>query len=433
MERRLWHTISAGVVTALVGFLGASVVVLAGLRGVGASTGQAASGLLAVGVTQGLGTIWLSRRHRIPVVLAWSTPGAALLASTGAVHGGWPAAVGAFLMVGGLILVTAAWPRLGDLIAAIPAPIAQAMLAGVLLELCLAPVHGLAAQPALVAPVVVAWLVLLRFAPRWAVPGAFVVTVAAISVWLGLHGGLAGPLLPRVALTAPTFTWASLLSLAIPLFVVTMASQNVPGVAVLSSYGYAAPWREAMTVTGAGTVLGACAGGHAINLAAITAAMAASPDAHPDPERRWLVAQFTGCTSLVLAASSTLLVTVVAAAPAGVTSAFAGLALLATLAASLTGALADPDDRIPAVVTFVVAGSGVTFLSVGAAFWALAAGLVVRMVLRGSSPAGRQSAQPSGSSQPARPPEPVPAQSAESRDETTQQPDGRPAGTAVDG
>ncbi|WP_238435544.1 MULTISPECIES: benzoate/H(+) symporter BenE family transporter [unclassified Frankia] len=381
------HTVSAGVVTALVGFLGASVVVLTGLRGVGASTGQAASGLLALTVTQSLGTIWLSRRHRIPVVLAWSTPGAALLASTGAVHGGWPAAVGAFLVVGGLILLTAAWPRLGDLIAAIPTPIAQAMLAGVLLELCLAPVHGLATQPALVAPVVVAWLLLLRFAPRWAVPGAFVVTVAAIGIWLGLHGGLHGPLLPRAELTTPAWTWASVLSLAIPLFVVTMASQNVPGVAVLSSYGYAAPWREAMTVTGLGTLVGASAGGHAINLAAITAAMAASPDAHPDPRRRWLVAQAAGCTGLVLAAGSTVLVTVVAAAPAGVTAAFAGLALLATLASSLTGALADPADRIPAVVTFVVAGSGVTLLSVGAAFWALAAGLAVRTVLRGPPPA----------------------------------------------
>ena len=126
-----------------------------------------------------------------------------------------------------------------------------------------------------------------------------------------------------------------------------MASQNVPGVAVLSSYGYAAPWREAMTVTGLGTVAGACAGGHAINLAAITAAMAASPDAHPDPKRRWLVAQATGGTELVLAACSTVLVTVVAAAPPGVTAAFAGLALLGTLASSLTGALAEPADRRP--------------------------------------------------------------------------------------
>jgi len=402
----MWHTVSAGVITALVGFVGAAVVVLAGLRGVGASTGEAASGLLAVTVTQGLGTILLSRRHRIPVVLAWSTPGAALLASTGPVHGGWPAAVGAFFLVGGLILLTAAWPRLGTLIAAIPTPIAQAMLAGVLLELCVAPVHGLAAQPALVAPVALAWLLLLRFAPRWAVPGAFVVTVIVIVCWLGLNGGLSGPLLPRVRLTTPTWTWASLLSLAIPLFIVTMASQNVPGVAVLASYGYTVPWRESMTVTGLGTVLGAGAGGHAINLAAITAAMAANPDAHPDPKRRWQVAHVAGWTHLVLAACSTVLVTVVAAAPAGVVSAFAGLALMATLASSLTGALADPAERVPAVLTFVVAGSNLTFFGIGAAFWALAAGLAAHAVLRFPLAARRYTTPttPTGASDPPREP-----------------------------
>ncbi|ONH25686.1 benzoate transporter [Pseudofrankia asymbiotica] len=374
--------VSAGVVTALVGFASASVVVLAGLRAAGASPAQAASGLLAVTVTQALGTLWLSRRHRMPVLLAWSTPGAALLASTGAVDGGWPAAVGAFLVVGGLILLTALWPRLGGLIASIPAPIAQAMLAGVLLTLCLAPVHGLVDHPALVAPAVVVWLVLLRLAPRWAVPVAFAAAVVAIGIWLGRHGGLDGPLLPRVELTAPTLTWASVLSLAIPLYIVTMASQNVPGVAVLASYGYTVPWRESMTVTGVGTVVGAFAGGHAINLAAITAALAASPDAHPDPRRRWLVAHLAGWTFLVLALVSTVLVTVVTAAPAGVTTAVAGLALVGTLASSLTSALADPDDRQAAVVTFVVAASGITLASVGAAFWALAAGLLVRATLR---------------------------------------------------
>jgi benzoate membrane transport protein len=386
---RVVHLVSAGVVAALVGFASASVVVLAGLRAVGANPTQAASGLLAVTVTQALGTLWLSRRHRMPILLAWSTPGAALLASTGAVDGGWPAAVGAFLIVGGLILLTALWPRLGALIAAIPAPIAQAMLAGVLLSLCLAPVHGLVDHPALVAPAVVVWLVLLRLAPRWAVPAAFVAAVVAIGIWLGRHGGPGGPLLPRVVLTAPTLTWASVLSLAIPLYVVTMASQNVPGVAVLSSYGYAVPWRESMMVTGVGTVVGATAGGHAINLAAITAALAASPDAHPDPRRRWVVAHLAGWTFLALALVSMALATVVAAAPAGVTTAVAGLALVGTLASSLTSALADPDDRQAAVVTFVVAASGITLAGVGAAFWALAAGLLVRATLRRRPPPAR--------------------------------------------
>src|SRR5580704_1183508 len=162
----------AGVLTALVGFTSSFAVVLAGLRGVGATPAEAASGLLAVCATQAFGILWLVRRHRMPLTLAWSTPGAALLASTGIVHGGWPAAVGAFLVVGALIIVTGLWSRLGGLIAAIPAPIAQAMLAGVVLELCLAPVRGLAAHPWSVGPILLTWLVLLRFARRWSVPGA---------------------------------------------------------------------------------------------------------------------------------------------------------------------------------------------------------------------------------------------------------------------
>jgi hypothetical protein len=159
----------AGILTALVGFTSSFAVVLAGLRAVGASPAQAASGLLAVCATQALGMLWLARRHRIPLTLAWSTPGAALLASTGVVRGGWPAAVGAFLVVGALVIATGLWSRLGGLIAAIPTPIAQAMLAGVVLELCLAPARGLAAHPWEVGPIVATWLVLLRAARKWAV------------------------------------------------------------------------------------------------------------------------------------------------------------------------------------------------------------------------------------------------------------------------
>ncbi|WP_017934349.1 benzoate/H(+) symporter BenE family transporter [Nocardioides sp. Iso805N] len=378
MER--WRIATAGAVTALVGFASSALVVIAGLRAVGASTTQAASGLLALSVAQGIGTLWLSRRHRIPVLLAWSTPGAALLASTGRVAGGWPAAVGAFLVVGVLILLTGLWPRLGRLIASIPPALARAMLAGVLLELCLAPVHGVIAHPALLAPPLLLWLVLLRWAPRWAVPAAFVAAMATLGIWLTQHGGLDGPLLPRVELTAPTLTGGAVLTIALPLYVVTMASQNVPGVAVLASFGYQAPWRPAMTTTGIGTIAAACAGGHAINLAAITAALAASPEAHPDKDRRWRVAAAAGWTFLVLALGSAALTTLVAAAPAGVATGVAGLALVGTLAASLNAAIAEERDRLAAVVTFVVAASGITALGIGAAFWALLAGLVLRVV-----------------------------------------------------
>src|SRR5215472_1169583 len=198
----------AGILTALVGFTSSFAVVLAGLRGVGASPAEAASGLLSVCATQSLGVLWLVRRHRIPLTLAWSTPGAALLASTGVVHGGWPAAVGAFLVVAALIVLTGLWPRLGKLIVAIPAPIAQAMLAGIVLELCLAPVRGLGSHPWAVGPILLTWLLLLRLAPKWAVPAAFVVTLVVVGIDVAHRGGAHGALLPHLDLTMPAFTGA---------------------------------------------------------------------------------------------------------------------------------------------------------------------------------------------------------------------------------
>ncbi|MFL6158789.1 MAG: benzoate/H(+) symporter BenE family transporter [Marmoricola sp.] len=372
----------AGVMAALVGFSSSFAVVLAGLQAVGATSAQAGSGLLALCVTQALGILWLTWRHRTPLVLAWSTPGAALLVSSGAVEGGWAAAVGAFVVVGVLILLTALWPRLGDLIAAIPTPIAQAMLAGVLLSICLEPVRALADRPGLVAPILVVWLVVLRLAPKLAVPAAFVTTMVVVAGYLVDHGTGHLGVAPHVAWIAPDLTWQGLVGLAVPLYVVTMASQNVPGVAVLATFGYQVPWREAMTVTGVGTVAGAFAGGHAVNLAAITAAMAASPEAHPDRDRRWIAAHSAGWAYLVLAAVSTALVSVVAVAPHGLVEVVAGLALLGTLGGALKGATAAETGREAAVVTFVVAASGVAFAGIGAAFWALVAGLAVHLVLR---------------------------------------------------
>ena len=376
--------VQAGILTALVGFTSSFAVVLAGLRAVGASPAEAASGLLAVCTTLAFGMLWLSGRHRIPLALAWSTPGAALLASTGVVHGGWPAAVGAFLVVGALIIITGLWSRLGSLIAAIPAPIAQAMLAGVVLELCLTPVRGFGAHPWQVGPIVATWLVLLRVARKWAVPGAFAVTLVMVGIDAGRAGGVHGVLLPHLVWTTPTFTWASLLGLALPLYVVTMAGQNVPGVAIMSSYGFQVPWRETMVVTGIGTAAGALAGGHAINLAAITASLVASPDADADPRRRWVASFTSGLSYLVLALLSTALTTFVSVAPLDVVGAVAGLALLGTLASSLASALSAAEGREAAAITFVVAASGLTFLGIGAAFWALAAGLLVHVVLRWS-------------------------------------------------
>lgn len=372
--------ISAGIVTAVVGSSSSFVVVLAGLTAVGASPAQAASGLLTLLVTQALGMLWLSVRHRTPITLAWSTPGAALLVSTGAVTGGWAAAVGAFVVTGALIVLTGLIPALGDLIARIPVSLARAMLAGVLLPICLEPVTGLADSPAYVGPVVLAWLVMHRISRRWAVPVSLVVALVVVVVSAGSSIS-SSDLAPTLTWTTPHWTVSAIVSIAIPLYIVTMASQNVPGVAVMSSYGYQVPWRETMTVTGIGTLVGAPFGGHAINLAAITAAMTAGPMAGADRSRRWRAVAAAAATYLVLALACGALTALVAAAPGDVMQAAAGLALLGTLAASLAGAIGDEDGREAAVVCFVIAASGVSILGIGAAFWALLAGLVLRPLL----------------------------------------------------
>ena len=378
----LSRPITAGVVTALVGFTSSFAVVLTGLDAVGASPAQAASGLLILSLTMGAACVILAWRYRMPITAAWSTPGAALLAAMSAVDGGWPAAVGAFLVVAALILLTALVPALGTLISAIPPSIAQAMLAGVLLPLCLAPITGMVANPWGVVPVVVVWLLFVRLAPRWAVPAAFAAATVVVIVGIALTGTAVDPalLVPSLEFTAPAFTPGAVVGIALPLFIVTMASQNVPGVAVMRSFGYEVPWRPAMLVTGIGSALGAPFGGHAINLAAISAALAAAPDAEPDARRRWIAGVSNGVSYLVLGGFSAVFAALVLLAPVAVIPAVAGLALFAAFGSAVQQAIDDPGERMPAVITFLVAASGIALLGISAAFWALVAGLIARGV-----------------------------------------------------
>ncbi|MFC4149000.1 benzoate/H(+) symporter BenE family transporter [Micromonospora mangrovi] len=375
----------AGVVTALVGFASSFTVVLAGLRAVGASDAQAASGLLVLCVAAGLCAVWLGLRHRLPMAIAWSTPGAALLVATGPVPGGWPAAVGAFLVTGLLIVTAGLVPALGRAVAAIPAPLASAMLAGVLLPLCTAPVRALVEVPRLAGPVVVTWLLLHRFARRWAVPAALAVAAVGIALTAPAPGRV--HLAPVVELTAPAWTVSAVVGLALPLFLVTMAAQNVPGMAVLAGYGYRAPLGSALRVTGLASALGAPAGGHAVNLAAITAALAAGPDAHPDPDRRWIASVTAGIGMALLGLGAGAATALVLLSPPILVEAVAGLALLAALAGAVSAAVAAPDTREAAVVTLVVTASGVSLLGVGGAFWGLLAGWLMLLLFRRRRPA----------------------------------------------
>nr|WP_084352368.1 benzoate/H(+) symporter BenE family transporter [Millisia brevis] len=368
------RAIIAGIVTAVVGFTSSFAVVLTGLRAVGADTAQAGSGLMVLCLATGFGCLFFSWRTRMPITMAWSTPGAALLAAAAIPAGGFAAAVGAFVLAGVLLALAALVRPLGRLVEAIPTPLANAMLAGVLLSLCVAPFTALAASPAAIAPVLVVWLLLMAFARRWAVPGAFgaAVVVMALS---GVFGELTvDRLLPRFGLVTPTWDATTLVAIGIPLFVVTMTSQNIPGIAVLASFGYRPSTRGPLLYAGAATAVGAVGGGHAVNLAAISAALSAGPEAHPDPSRRWVAGVAAGVTYLVLGPSAAAVGAVADAAPHGLIESIAGVALIATFAGAASAALGTPAYREAAAITFVVAASGMAIAGIGSAFWALVAG-----------------------------------------------------------
>lgn len=365
----------AGAVASVVGFAGAFTVVLTGLRGVGASDRQAASGLLALCVGMGIVAIGLGLRERMPIAIAWSTPGAALLATVGVPSAGWPAAVGAFLVAGALTVLAGLWRPLGRAIAAIPGPLASAMLAGVLLPICEAPARAVVDLPGQAVPVVLTWLVLLRVARPWAVPGALVAAAVAVATHGGFHVP-AGGLPPHPDLTTPVFDAAAITGIALPLFIVTMASQNVTGMTVLASFGFHPPLRPILLSTGTASFLTAPFGGHGINVAAITAALSAGPDAHPDPARRWIASVTGGVVYLVLGVGAGLATALVSSAPPVLVECVAGLALLGALAGALAAAVADPGLREAAVTTLVVSSSGITALKISAPFWGLLAGIL---------------------------------------------------------
>jgi len=293
------------------------------------------------------------------------------------------AAVGAFIVSSALIVLSGLWPALGRLITRIPRPIASAMLAGILFPICLAPVQAVfgAETWALALPIVLVWLVLFRLAPRWAVPAAMLVAIVVIALtatpgWLD-----ASTAAPQLVFVLPQFDPLVIVSLGLPLFIVTMAGQNVPGIVVMSTFGYTVQPRSALVGSGVASGAAALFGGHIINLAAITAAIMASPEAHPDRDKRWIASFTAGWVYLVLGLGAGLATALVSASPPILIVAVAGLAVLGALVTGITGALEDPQHRIAAILTFLVVASGVTVAGVGSAFWGLLVGGIVMLWL----------------------------------------------------
>jgi len=367
----------AGALAAFVGYASTFTLILTGLQAVGATSAQAASGLLAVVGGIAILNIAIAWRTRLPVFIAWSTPGAAFLLTAGGTQGGFAAVIGAFIMTAALIVLAGLFKPVARAVAMIPQPIANAMLAGILLTLCVAPIKAVEALPLQALPILLSWAIALRFARRYAVPVAVLVTAVILATTTSLPPGAFTASWPTVEFVPPVFTLDALFRISLPLFVVTMASQNLPGIAVLKANGYRINPAPYFVATGAMSAVLAPFGGITVNLAAITAAICASPEAHPDPKMRWIASFAGGWTYFALIFISGLAAAFVAVSPPLLIQAVAGLALLTSLASAAGNALASEDMRLPAVLTFVTTASGVTILGIGAAFWGLVAGLAV--------------------------------------------------------
>ena len=369
----------AGFVTVLVGFTSSAVIVFQAAQALNASPAEMASWMWALGLGMGLTCIGLSLRYRVPVVTAWSTPGAAMLI-TSAAGVPLPEAIGAFLVSGLLMTVCGFTGWFERAINRIPLSIASAMLAGVLLRFGLDLFIAMKTQFILVFTMFLVYLLMRRILPRYAVVSALAIGILIAAAQGLLHLNDVNLQLAQPIFTVPQFSFPALIGIALPLFVVTMASQNLPGVAVLRASGYNAPISPLIGWTGAATVLLAPFGGYALNLAAITAAICMGREAHEDPDKRYMAAVAAGGFYLLIGLFGATVAAVFAAFPKELVSAIAGLALLGTIGNGLAAALSQEKEREPALVTFLVTASGVTLFGVGAAFWGLVAGALALLV-----------------------------------------------------
>ncbi|MFD0858653.1 benzoate/H(+) symporter BenE family transporter [Roseovarius aquimarinus] len=366
--------IISALVAVLVGFGGSVAIILSAADALGATEGQKATWITVLCLSMMATTAILSIRHRLPIVTAWSTPGAAVLAAVSATS--MEVATGAFVIAALMLIATGLVPALEKAVARIPGEVASAMLAGVLFSFVAQAGLVIPGAEWLVLPLLALFFTVRAFSPIWAV-----LAVLATGVPLAMALGLADPVwqggLPPMHLVRPEWEAGAILGIAVPLYLVTMASQNLPGFAVLRAAGYQVPGRSILTVTGLASLASAPFGAHSTNLAAITASICTGPDAHPDPGKRWLTGPVYAAGYAAIALVAMPLVLLFASFPPALIAVVAGVALLGPFIGALGGALASGAHAAPAAVTFVVTASGLTLLGVGAAFWGLVAGLAL--------------------------------------------------------
>ena len=374
-----------GLLAAFVGYSASFAIVLAGITAMGATAAQAATGLFFATIGMGICSIWLPASTRTPAAVAWSTPGAAFLAATAALPGGFGEAVGALLFCAGLIVLTGFVPGLGRIVAAIPKPIANGLLAGVLLKLCLAPALALGTIPVLILPVLVAWLIWLSWNKLAAMPFAVMSFVFVLYFSLDMpespiqegFGQRNFALLPELTAVAPIFTFQAFISIALPLYLVTMAGQNIPGFAVLELNKYTVDRQPLIRKTGLVSLAIAPFGAIPVNMSAITAAMMAGEDAGRDPAGRYWAAITSGVAYVLLAFAAATVASLASFAPAALITAVAGLALIPALVGSISAAFSVPGQLEAPALTFLIAASGMTLFGVSGAFWGIVAGAII--------------------------------------------------------
>lgn len=371
--------IAAGFVTVLVGFTSSAAIVFQAAQSLGATPDQISSWMWALGLGMGVTCIGLSLRYRIPVVTAWSTPGAAMLISSAS---GLPLsdAIGAFLLSALLIAAAGFTGFFERMINRIPVSLASGMLGGVLLRFGLEAFEMMRTELGLGLMMFATYVLSRRLAPRYAVILTFLVGIAFSAVAGLLHTQDLSLQLATPVFVAPTFSFAAIAGIALPLFIVTMASQNVPGVAVIRASGYSVPISPTIGWIGVTNVALAPFGAFALNLAAITAAICMGREAHEDAGRRYVASVAAGLFYLLVGLFGATVAALFAAFPKGLIVAIAGMALLGTIGNSLAAALREESEREAALVTFLVTASGLSLVGIGSAFWGLVAGIVTLLV-----------------------------------------------------
>lgn len=380
LQRRDLPALSAGFVTVLVGYTSSAAIIFEAARSAGASQAMIASWLMALGIAMGITCIGLSLRYKVPVVTAWSTPGAALLITS--LSGvSMAEAIGAFVFSAALIVLAGVTGWFEKALNRIPLPMAAAMLAGILVKFGINVFGAMQTELALVLAMFVAYLLAKRLLPRYAIVLVLLLGCAIAAAQGLLQLGEVTLTLATPLWTTPQFNPGVLLGVGLPLFMVTMASQNIPGVATLHANGYRPPISALMTGTGVVNLLLAPFGCFAVNLAAITAALCMGKDAHEDPARRYLASVAAGAFYLLLGIFGATVGALFAAFPKALVLAIAGLALFGTIAGGLATAMKDDAMREPALITFLITASGVSLAGIGSAFWGLVGGVLALLIL----------------------------------------------------